>query len=287
MTRTKINARSGAALDAARPYARRIRDDRKLRKHALNALQSGDSAAARLRGGGAIEAVKRVAADEAARRELRRAAEELARARARLEKSRSHRRRNAVVFVGGLAALLLNPKTGPKTREWIRNTVPTSDGASATTVDESIRVEVPVTTTYNQWTQFEEFPQFMQGVEWVEQLDETRLRWVARVAGKRQEWEAKITEQEPDHRISWAALAGKGNSGTVIFRPLDANATEVSVSISYPPTGIVENLATRLGLDRRRVRGDLVRFKKLIESRGTESGAWRGRIEAGETTDTG
>ena len=286
MKRTKINARSGAALDAARPYARRIREDRKLRQHALNALESGDRAAARLRGGGAVNAIKRVAADEAARRDLRQTAEELARARARLERSRSHRRRNAVVVVGGLAALLLNPKTGPKARDWIRTAVSTGDGASATTVDESIHVDVPAETAYNQWTQFEQFPQFMRGVEWVEQLDETRLRWVARVAGKRQEWEAKITEQEPDHRISWAALAGKGNSGTVIFRPLGASSTEISVSISYPPAGIVENLGTRLGLDRRRVRGDLKRFKKLIESRGTASGAWRGRIEGGETTDT-
>jgi uncharacterized membrane protein len=152
-------------------------------------------------------------------------------------------------------------------------------------IEDSIVVEVPIATAYNQWTQFEEFPQFMQGVESVEQLDETRLRWAARVAGKRQEWEAKITEQEADHRISWAALSGKGNSGTVIFRPRGPNATELSVSITYPPAGILENVGTRLGLDRRRVRGDLKRFKKLIESRGTESGAWRGRIEGGETRD--
>ena len=46
-------------------------------------------------------------------------------------------------------------------------------------VSESIEVNVPVSTAYNQWTQFEEFPQFMEGVESVTQLDDTHLRWVA------------------------------------------------------------------------------------------------------------
>jgi uncharacterized membrane protein len=52
------------------------------------------------------------------------------------------------------------------------------------TVVQSIDVRVPVRTAYNQWTQFEDFPRFMEGVEKVEQLDDTRLHWVAKVAGK-------------------------------------------------------------------------------------------------------
>ena len=50
-------------------------------------------------------------------------------------------------------------------------------------VEKSIEVELPVSTVYNQWTQFEEFPQFMEGVEQVTQLDDTRLHWVAEIAG--------------------------------------------------------------------------------------------------------
>jgi hypothetical protein len=30
------------------------------------------------------------------------------------------------------------------------------------------------------------------------------------------------------------------------------------------------------------VKGDLERFKELIESRGVESGAWRGEVDSGE-----
>ena len=46
-------------------------------------------------------------------------------------------------------------------------------------VESSIDVNVPVTTAYNQWTQFEEFPEFMEGVEYVHQIDDTHLRWAA------------------------------------------------------------------------------------------------------------
>ena len=38
-------------------------------------------------------------------------------------------------------------------------------------IEKSIEVERPVSTVYNQWTQFEEFPRFMKGVNSVKQLD--------------------------------------------------------------------------------------------------------------------
>ncbi len=281
MTRETVRRRSAAAAKGARPYARQLRDDKKLRRHALNALDSGDRAARRLRGGGAVEAVRRAADDETARRELRRAATEIAQARTRFGKAKSHRGRNALLLLGGVGAALV----APKARGWLRRSPEAGEAASATTINEFIVVGVPVQTAYNQWTQFEEFPSFMQGVERVEQLDETRLHWVARVAGKRHEWDAKITEQEPDHRIAWAAVGGKGNSGTVFFRDLGDNSCEISLFLAYTPSGVVEKIGAALGLERRRVRGDLERFKTLIESRGGESGAWRGRIEGGETIE--
>ena len=87
-------------------------------------------------------------------------------------------------------------------------------------VEESIEVNVPVSTAYNQWTQFEEFPEFMEGVESVKQIDDTHLRWVAEIGGKRHEWEAEITEQKPDRKIAWRAVDGHYNSGTVTFEPV-------------------------------------------------------------------
>ena len=152
-------------------------------------------------------------------------------------------------------------------------------------IEQSIEVEVPVNTAYNQWTQFEEFPQFMEGVDEVRQLDETHLHWVASFGGKKHEWDAEITEQKPDERVAWKATDGKPNAGVVTFHRLSDNSTKVMVQMDYDPEGIVETLGSAIGSDERRVKGDLERFKELVESRGAESGAWRGEVEQGTVVD--
>ena len=149
-------------------------------------------------------------------------------------------------------------------------------------VEESIDVNVPVTTAYNQWTQFEEFPQFMDGVESVKQIDDTHLHWAAEIGGKREEWDAEITHQEPDRKVSWRSLDGHFNSGTVTFEPLGDNQTRINVVIEHETEGVTETLGSALGGDSRKVKGDLDRFKEFVESRGAETGAWRGEVEQGE-----
>ena len=151
-------------------------------------------------------------------------------------------------------------------------------------VEESIEVSVPVRTAYNQWTQFEEFPQFMDGVESVKQLDDTHLRWVAEIGGKRHEWEAEITEQDPDQRVAWKSTDGKTNAGVVTFHRLGDAQTKVMVQIDYEPEGILERVGDAIGADEHKVKGDLKRFKELIESRGTETGAWRGEVDQDPTS---
>jgi uncharacterized membrane protein len=150
------------------------------------------------------------------------------------------------------------------------------------TIEESIEVDVPVTTAYNQWTQFEEFPQFMEGVESVKQIDDTHLRWIANIGGERRQWDAEITEQRPDERVAWKAIGGHGNSGVVTFHRLGDNRTRVMVQMEYETEGLKEQLGSALGADSRRVKGDLSRFKEFIESRGRETGAWRGEVDRGE-----
>ncbi|MGH3031331.1 MAG: SRPBCC family protein [Gaiellaceae bacterium] len=149
-------------------------------------------------------------------------------------------------------------------------------------IETSIEVDVPVSTAYNQWTQFEEFPRFMDGVESVTQVDDTHLRWVASVGGSRHEWMAEISEQRPDERVAWHATDGKANAGVVTFHRLDEGRTKVMAQMDYEPEGLKESLGSALGSDERRVKADLERFKELVESRGAESGAWRGQVERGE-----
>jgi uncharacterized membrane protein len=150
------------------------------------------------------------------------------------------------------------------------------------TIRESIEVNVPVQTAYNQWTQFEEFPQHMEGVESVKQLDDTHLLWNAEIGGKRREWRAEIVEQKPDKKIAWRAENDDGPNGVVEFEPLGQDKTLVNVEIAYEPEGMTEQLGAKVGIDSRQVQGDLERFKNLIESRGVESGAWRGEVRSGE-----
>ena len=152
-------------------------------------------------------------------------------------------------------------------------------------VEQSIEVNVPVSTAYNQWTQFEEFPQFMDGVDEVKQLDDTHLHWVVSFGGKRDEVDAEITEQRPDERIAWRTTDGKTHEGVVTFQRLDDARTQLSVRMDWEPEGVYESVGSAVGADDRRVQGDLARFKELIESRGQETGAWRGEVEQGNVVN--
>ncbi|RIL01787.1 MAG: cyclase [Proteobacteria bacterium] len=145
-------------------------------------------------------------------------------------------------------------------------------------VIEAIDVDVPVTTAYNQWTQFEEFPRFMEGVESVQQMDDRSLHWRAEIAGQELEWDAEITEQIPDERIAWRSRTGAQNAGVVTFHRLSDTSSRVTLQLDYKPEGVLQNVGDLLGFVSRRARGDLERFKEFIESRGVESGAWRGEI---------
>jgi uncharacterized membrane protein len=149
------------------------------------------------------------------------------------------------------------------------------------TVKESVELNVPVSTAYNQWTQFEEFPKFMEGVESVEQVDDTHLHWVAEVSGERREWQAEIVEQKADEKVAWRAADG-GPNGIVTFEPLGEDTTLITVEMSYEPEGLKEKLGSKIGMDTRQVREDLERFKQLVEAIGSETGAWRGEVHAGE-----
>ena len=149
---------------------------------------------------------------------------------------------------------------------------------------ESIDVDVPVRTAYDQWTQFEEFPRFMEGIERVEQLDDTTLRWTAQIAGVGKSWTAEITEQTPDQRIAWRATEGAENAGVVTFHRLDDQKSRVTLQLDVEPEGPVESAGDALGFVQRRAKGDMERFKAFIEQRGAATGAWRGEVEQNDVT---
>lgn len=155
------------------------------------------------------------------------------------------------------------------------------------TIQKSIEIDAPLSQVYNQWTQFENFPQFMEGVEEVRQLDDTHLHWVAKVGGRKKEWDAEIVEQIPDERIAWRSTTGAPNSGVVNFRPVGHEHTMVTLQMNYEPESAMEKMGDAMGLVARRVDNDLKRFREFIEHRGTETGAWRGKVKGGRKEEPG
>ncbi len=152
-----------------------------------------------------------------------------------------------------------------------------------TTIEQSIDLDVPVRAAYDQWTQFEEFPKFMKGVEEIRQLDDRHLHWVAELGGSRHEWDAEITEQLPDERVAWRNTDGKDNAGVVTFHKLDDERSRVMVQIDFVPEGIKEKVGSALNAPDRQVKGDLERFKELVEANGA-NGGWRGEVKRPDET---
>lgn len=147
------------------------------------------------------------------------------------------------------------------------------------TITESVDVEVDVRTAYNQWTQFETFPKFMEGVEEIRQTDDTHTYWKIKVAGAVREFSATITEQHPEERVAWRSDAGPEHAGVVTFHYLEPDRTRVTAQMDIDPEGFVENVADKLGILDRKVKGDMQRFKAFIEQRGQVDGRWRGDVE--------
>jgi uncharacterized membrane protein len=282
------------AVDAIADYVDPLAKDEKLRERLAAAIVAGAAARDRMRKQtGLTGLARRLAADPVLRARLVEMAAALQVVQKRAKKSRSHRLRNTALFLTGIG---MTAAAVPALREKAMSIVGGRDDGSAsnaqseprsTTIEEAIEVAVPVSTAYNQWTQFEEFPRFMDGVDEVRQLDDTLLHWAATVAGKHAEWDARIIEQEPDRRITWEASDGKHTRGTVSFEEAGLGRSRIQLRMTYAPEGITERVGSAIGLDHRRIRGDLQRFRELIESRQAETGAWRGEVHAGVATSTG
>jgi uncharacterized membrane protein len=149
------------------------------------------------------------------------------------------------------------------------------------TIQKSIDVDLPIATVYSDWTHFEEFPKFMEGVKEVRQLSAERLYWRAEIFGKEKEWEAEVYERIPNQRIAWRSAAGTPNTGAVNFEELGNSRTRINLSLGFEPESTLEKLGDALGIVSSKIQGDLERFKRYAEERGTEVGTGRGETEPG------
>lgn len=137
--------------------------------------------------------------------------------------------------------------------------------------EDSIEVPAPVGEVYRRWTDFTHFPDFMDNVQAVQPMGGSRYHWIARIFGIKQEWDAEVTEEHPNSRVSWHSISGPYNQGTVSFSPLDDGKTEVRLRLEYAPpggkTGQLLDQATRT--TKREVHEDLGNFRRLFTG-GTE-----------------
>jgi uncharacterized membrane protein len=152
-------------------------------------------------------------------------------------------------------------------------------------VMKSVDVNVPVSTAYNQWTQFESFPQFMTGVDHISQIDDTHLHWKTSVGGVDREFDTEITEQHPDERVAWKSTDGTTHAGVVTFHRLADDQTRVTAQIEWLPDSLTEKAGALVGADDLQVQRDLDRFKDFIEHRGSETGGWRGDVQPDRNKD--
>jgi uncharacterized membrane protein len=275
----RLRQRTETTTTTVQPLLEAAAKDRKLRRHAASAAQAGASAYGRMRRRG------NTAKDDQLPDDVGKAARELTQVARRLATVTPERHRGRRIglsllgIVAGLAAFAGLRRA--------RSTGVTGAVAERmkghSTVIEAIEVDVPLSTAYNQWTQFEEFPSFMDGVAEVRQITDTELRWRASIGGQEREWTAQITEQVPDRRIAWRSVGGLANGGIVTFDRAAESRTLITAEIEYEPADAKERAADLIGATRRRVRGDLSRFKEMIEGRGQETGAWRGTVNGGGT----
>jgi uncharacterized membrane protein len=145
-------------------------------------------------------------------------------------------------------------------------------------IDNTIEVDVPVCTAYDQWTQFESFPELMDGVQEATQITAARTLWRTEIGGFKREFHAEITEQVPDRLIAWRSVDGPDQGGVVSFAPTEGNGTRIALEIDYEPEGLAEKAGDKLGVVGHRIKADLKSFKEFIETRHLETGAWSGQV---------
>ncbi|MEU6404759.1 SRPBCC family protein [Streptomyces sp. NPDC046985] len=154
-----------------------------------------------------------------------------------------------------------------------------------TSIRESIEVEVPVRTAYDQWTQFKSFPRIMHLVRRVDQVSPAMTCWNVRVGVFRKEYMAEIVEQRPDSLIAWrGAEREPWHWGEVCFRAAGPERAVIEVSMHVEPRGLAGLVPGAGNRVRGAVREALVHFKEFIEGLGDASGAWRHSIHNGRVT---
>jgi uncharacterized membrane protein len=160
-----------------------------------------------------------------------------------------------------------------------------------TNIVEHVDIGAPRRLVYDQWTQFQDYPSFMKKVVSVDQADDTKLSWKAKIFWSSRTWESTIVEQVPDEHVVWRSKGPKGHvDGTVSFHELSPNLTRVLAVLEYHPQGLFERTGNLWRAQGRRARLELKHFHRFVMTnsltRADEIEGWRGEIRDSEVVRT-
>lgn len=121
----KTKEKVSDAAGTVKPYVDRAMHDQELRDNVRNAFAAARDVYDELVGRrDAVSVARRVATDKDVQDNLRKAIEELRNAADRIQGRESHKTRNTVLLLTGVAlGVLFNPVTGPDTRKWLKGTL--------------------------------------------------------------------------------------------------------------------------------------------------------------------
>jgi uncharacterized membrane protein len=148
------------------------------------------------------------------------------------------------------------------------------ESSRAVHVVETFLINKPAEQLYKAWRDFERLPTIMSHLKSVRVIDDRRSHWIAQapaLSGGSVEWDAEITDDQPNSRIAWQSLPGAAvvNAGSVEFQPAPGSrGTIVRVRLKYePPAGQLGSWIARLFGDdpAQTIREDLRNFKRYME----------------------
>jgi uncharacterized membrane protein len=165
-------------------------------------------------------------------------------------------------------------------------------GRRAIDTRKTINIDAPIDVVYGFWSNYENFPLFMRNVKEVRDHGDGISHWVvAGPAGLKVEWDAMLSDLEPNKCIAWKSVPGAmlANAGVVQFQENADGTTRVDVRLSYnPPGGAMGHaVAALFGSDpKSEMDEDLARMKTLIETGNFPRDAAQHLTDAGTTTST-
>jgi uncharacterized membrane protein len=135
----------------------------------------------------------------------------------------------------------------------------------------TLRVNREPQELYRFWRELKNLPRFIQGLESVETSSEVRSRWSAAAGTRSLAWDVELIADEPGRRIAWCSLPGSAvfHCGSVRFEPARGGRgtlVRMDLQSAWPAAGLVDRALRRFSGAERRVKEDLRRFKRLVET---------------------